>query len=166
MLIVFGGLPGTGKTTIARVLAVRMQAVYLRIDVIEQALRSANVLAADVGPAGYVVANALAESNLANGRDVVADCVNPVPESRLGWRAVATRAGTRLIEVEVICSDLQKHRRRVEQRVPDIGGLVMPTWQDVRTRHYVPWEEPHVEIDTAYLTPDEAVAVVEEEIGF
>ena len=161
MLIVFGGLPGTGKTTIARALAVRRGTVYLRIDVIEQALRSANVLAGDAGAAGYVVANALAGSNLANGRDVVADCVNPVPESRLGWRAAAARAGTRLIEVEVICSDLKEHRRRVEQRVSDIEGLVPPTWQDVRSRNYVPWEEPHVVIDTAYLTPEEAVAVVE-----
>jgi len=35
-----------------------------------------------IGPAGYFVANALAASNLANGVAVVADCVNPVEESR------------------------------------------------------------------------------------
>ncbi len=34
MLIVFSGLPGTGKTTIARELACRIGAIYLRIDVI------------------------------------------------------------------------------------------------------------------------------------
>ena len=61
-LVVFGGLPGTGKTTIAKDVARRTGAVYLRIDTIEQAVRSANVLAGDIGPAGYVVANGVAES--------------------------------------------------------------------------------------------------------
>lgn len=37
MLIVIGGLPGTGKTTLARLLASRIGAVHLRIDTIEQA---------------------------------------------------------------------------------------------------------------------------------
>ena len=40
MLVVFGGLPGTGKTTLARQVADRLGATYLRIDTIEQALRS------------------------------------------------------------------------------------------------------------------------------
>jgi predicted kinase len=60
MLIVLGGLPGTGKTTIARQVAKRCQTVYLRVDVIEQAIRNAGVLAGDVGPAGYMGAYALA----------------------------------------------------------------------------------------------------------
>lgn len=164
MLVVFGGLPGTGKTTIARGLAVRRAAVYLRIDVIEQAIRTSGVLH-EMGPAGYIVAHALAASNLANGQTVIADCVNPVPESRGGWRATATRARKKLIEVEVICSDLIEHRRRVEQRVSDIDGLVPPTWQDVLDRDYAPWPEPHVIIDTARLSPAEAVAIVERAMG-
>jgi len=63
MLIVFGGLPGTGKTTLARAFAQERLATYLRIDTIEQALRSSDVLAGDVGPAGYIVAYALAEAS-------------------------------------------------------------------------------------------------------
>jgi predicted kinase len=78
MLIVFGGLPGTGKTTLARAVAQERLATYLRIDTIEQALRSSDVLAGDVGPAGYIVAYALAEANLRLGRIVVADAVNPL----------------------------------------------------------------------------------------
>ena len=44
MLIAFAGLSGAGKTTIARILAQRLGAAYLRIDTIEQALRSSRVL--------------------------------------------------------------------------------------------------------------------------
>lgn len=161
MLVVVGGLPGTGKTTIARRLAARRSAAYLRIDAIEQAIRAAGALTDDIGPAGYLVANALAASNLANGLTVVADCVNPVRESREGWRSIAARAQTRIVEIEIICSDPVEHRRRIETREPDIDCLILPTWQDVLERDYVPWQEPHRVIDTARLPPDQAIAVIE-----
>lgn len=160
MLVVFGGLPGTGKTTISRGVAARRSATYLRIDVIEQAIRTSGV-PREVGPAGYAVANALAASNLANNHTVIADCVNPVRESREGWRATAAQARKPLIEVEVICSDPIEHRRRVERRVSEIEGLILPTWRDVLERDYAPWPEPHVIIDTAVLSPAEAIALVE-----
>ena len=39
MLIVLAGLPGTGKTTLARRLCERLAAFHLRIDTIEAALK-------------------------------------------------------------------------------------------------------------------------------
>ena len=165
MLIVFGGLPGTGKTTISRALAARQTAVYLRIDTIEQALRSAPVLAGDVGPAGYIVGNALAASNLVNGQTVIVDCVNPVRESRRGWQATAACANVPLIEVELVCSEAVEHRRRVEQRTSDIDGLALLSWQSVLERFYAPWPEPHLVIDTARLTPDQAIELIEQHMG-
>jgi predicted kinase len=161
MLIVFGGWPATGKTTIARKVAARWSATYLRIDVIEQAIRLSGLRAEDFGPAGYVVANALAASNLANGLAVVADSVNPVRETREGWRAAAASVGAKIVEIEVICSDPDEHRHRVEMRQSDIAGLVLPSWQDVLKRDYSPWDEADLVIDTAGCTPDQAVALIE-----
>ena len=160
MLIVFSGLPGTGKTTIARELARQTGAVYLRIDVIEQAIRKAGVLAGDVGASGYGVANALALSNLQVGHTVVADCVNPVRESREAWKAVAAAAKVVLLDILVTCSDREEHQRRVETRTGDIPGLIPPTWQSVLTHEYEAWESVPLEIDTALMTPEQAVTVV------
>ena len=157
-LVVFGGLPGTGKTTLSKALAQKLDAVYLRIDTIEQALRSCEVLKTDVGPAGYVVAYRLAEDNLRIGRVVVADSVNSLQVTRDAWLSVAEHASTNLAEVEVVCSDAAEHRRRIETRRSEIEKLKLPTWQDVIDREYEKWERPHIVIDTASNTVKETVA--------
>jgi predicted kinase len=157
-LIVFGGLPGTGKTTLARAVAEEHSATYLRIDTIEQVLRSSGVLAGeDVGPAGYLVAYALAESNLRMGRIVVTDSVNPLAVTRVAWRQVAATASSEIVEIEVVCSDITEHRRRVETRSVDVPGLVLPGWQDVVERDYEPWDGPRIVLDTATCTVAEAI---------
>lgn len=165
MLIAFGGLPGTGKTTVARELARRLGAVHVRLDTIEQAMRSCGVVKADVGPAGYVVAYGVAEDNLRIGRIVVADTVNPVQATRDAWLDVARRAGARVREVEVIWSDPVEHRHRVETRTADIEGHQLPTWQAVVERHYEGWDRPHVVVDTALLGVDEQVAALVDRLG-
>jgi predicted kinase len=160
MLITFGGLPGTGKTTLARQIARECDAVYLRIDTIEQALRAPDMLSAEVGPGGYLVAYALAEENLRLGRSVVADSVNPLAITRDRWRAIAAAANTRVLEIEVICSDVAEHRRRVETRTVDIPGLVAPTWRQVTAHPYEPWNRSRLVLDTAGRTTEATLADV------
>ncbi|WP_326544334.1 AAA family ATPase [Pseudorhodoferax sp.] len=159
MLIALGGLPGTGKSTVAREIARLHAATWLRIDVIEQALRTAQPQA-EVGAAGYAVAYALARANLALGQTVVADCVNPLGLTRAAWRAVAADAGVPVVEVELFCSDAAEHRRRVESRVADIAGLVQPNWAAVQQRAYERWTTPRLAIDTAQLGAAEAARTI------
>lgn len=165
MLIVFSGLPGTGKTTIAKALAGQSGAVYLRIDTIEQAIRDAGVLEQGVGSSGYQVANALALSNLLLGRTVVVDCVNPVAESRQAWRHTALSAGMPLVNIQVVCSDPHEHQRRVESRTSDIPGLTPPTWQSVLAHEYEPWAESPLTVDTACLSPHEALTMINAQLS-
>jgi len=160
MLIVFSGLPGTGKTTIAKDLVDTTGAVYLRIDTIEQAIRNSGALAHDVGRSGYMVAIELALSNLRLGHTVIADCVNPVAESRIAWSEAASKAGVPLVNIQVICSDKNEHRRRVETRQVDIPGLTPPNWQSVLEHEYEAWAEAPFCIDTALTSPTQAVAMV------
>jgi len=157
MLVVLSGLPGVGKTTIAREVARATDAVYVRIDSIEHALRSAGV---QVEGEGYAVAYAVAEDNLRLGRIVVADCVNPWPLTRSTWRSVAERAGVRAVDVEIVCSDADEHRRRVESRTADITGHTLPTWSEVVERDYRAWNGEQLVIDTARLNLEESVRTI------
>ena len=157
MLIVMSGLPGVGKTAVSRELARAIGAVHLRIDSIEQALRAAGL---PVEEEGYTVAHAVAADNLALGRTVIADCVNPWPLTREAWRAVAQRAGVRVVEVEMVCSDVQEHRRRVESREPDIPGHELPAWKDVVERDYRPWTSARLVIDTTGTDVTESVRIL------
>lgn len=159
-LIVLSGLPGTGKTTIARELVARVPSVYLRIDAIEHALKTASGRADDVGPAGYVVAYALARSNLALGMSVVADCVNPLLVTREAWRAVASETSSHLVEIEVVCSDVVEHRRRVESREADIAGFALPSWEAVLRHDYEAWGTSRLVIDSALVNANEAADLI------
>lgn len=149
MLVIFAGLPGTGKTTLAHELARRLDAVYLRIDRIERALAESDLKLHPAEDAGYQVGYVLAEDNLRLGRTVIADSVNPIAPTRDAWLRAAARAGRAGIEVEVICSDPAEHRRRVEERRSDIAGLKPPDWRSVAGRDYRPWERDRIVIDTA-----------------
>lgn len=161
MLIVLGGLPGVGKTTIARELARRLGAVHIRIDSIERAVRDSGVTVVSLDDAGYRVGYAIAEDNLRLGRIVIADSVNPLPVTRDAWFDVANRTRVTVAEVEVECSDEREHRRRVEQRQRDVPGSHGPTWEEVVSRDYRPWDRAHIVLDTAGRTVEQSVAMLQ-----
>ena len=148
-LIVFSGLSASGKSSIARALAQRTGAVWLRIDSIEQAIRDSGMVPGSLDDAGYRAAYAVAEDNLRLGHDVIGDSVNPWMLTRDAWRGVGMRAGARVMEVETVCSDEEEHRRRVEAREKEVTGLILPNWQAVIGRDYHAWDRDHVTVDTA-----------------
>ena len=138
LLVLFAGLPGSGKSVLSRGVADALGATYLRIDSIESAIVATLTPFKD-NPVGYVIAERVAGDQLVGGRDVVADAVNGVAAARDGWVALAARTGATLRFVEVRCSDAAEHRRRVESRQPEMPGQGVPTWDQVQHRRFEPW---------------------------
>jgi len=163
MLYIFSGLPGAGKTTLSSALARELQAAYLRVDVVEQAMRDAGTWGD--GPEGYFVCYAIASQNLRLGLDVVADTVNPIQATRQAWRNVADSLKAPFVEIEVICSDVCEHRHRIETRAADIPGFVLPTWEKVENRWYEVWDRDRIVIDTAHQTVNESLTLLYERLG-
>ncbi|MEL7394588.1 MAG: AAA family ATPase [Pseudomonadota bacterium] len=160
VLVSFSGLPGVGKTTIAKALCRRTSAVFLRVDVIESALRESILKIDPCEDAGYLAACGVARSNLLLGRNVIADTVNPVEASRKLWKSAAEAADATLFNIEVICSDTDMHRNRIETRTADIDGHPLPNWRRVQTRRYEPWENVDLRIDTAVSPVAQSVETI------
>ena len=165
MLILFGGLPGVGKTTVASAVAQSIGATYLRIDELIVILRNAGALTnGEVGPTAHFVAYGVARSNLLGGsKKVVADLMCGQAEERDRWAAIASDTGSNLIQMHIVCSDIDEHESRVQQRKADIEGLTLPSWAHVQRLNFEPWPEA-IRLDTAgkseRTTIDEAVGLL------
>ena len=154
-IYIFSGRPGSGKTTLAQLLARRIGAAHLQIDTIEQALR--DLCSVDVQGEGYRLAYRVASDILNAGVSVVADSCNPIELTRREWEQVARHADARYVNIEVVCSDPRKHREREETRATTIPGLRLPTWHEVETREHHDWTVERVVVDTSRRPEGECI---------
>ncbi|AJI45258.1 AAA family ATPase [Francisella tularensis subsp. novicida] len=146
-IYVFSGLPGVGKTTLAKALAQTISnIVYFRIDTVEYYLKKA--YPQEPTKQGYELVYYQAKENLELGKNVIIDCCNPISESRQLWNSLSQINNTKVINIEVTCSDTQAHQNRIEQRY-QLNTTKYPSWQDVLDRDYESWEDDIITIDTA-----------------
>ena len=143
-MIIFTGLPGTGKSTLAEQVARTVNAPAFNGDWLMGALKPAHAALATLERSQYVDAwfsllRTLVTRQLMLDQSAVVEDV--VSKSQLGlWRETAARFSARLFLIECICSDEAIHRARVENRTRGIPG-----W------HEVGWD--HVERMRAEVTP-------------
>lgn len=151
ILVVFAGLPGVGKSTLAARVGGALAAPVLPVEPIARTLAEHGVFGDTASHISYGSVARLAEVQLGNGLPVIVDAVNPIASARGLWRDVAEQAGVPLRVIEVCCGDEEEHRRRVERRRAEQAGSTAPTWEQtvVRRAEYQPYLGPRLVVDTS-----------------
>lgn len=164
-VVVFAGLPGTGKSTLADLVAARMNAPAFAGDWLMEALRPYGVFA-EMGRHAFLgiyhnLLDALIARQLALGQSAVVDCL---VTDRIAdhWARRARRHQARLYVVECVCSDRDLHRSRVEGRRRTIPGWHEDGWESVERirREFPPLSSADLTIDAVNPLPDNASLVM------
>src|SRR5947209_1395558 len=140
-LIVFTGLPGSGKSTIAEAIAAQLHFPVFSVDPIESSIiKSGIVKSWETGLAAYLISRDLAYEQLKLGLSVIIDAVNPVKEARDMWYELEKKQHAQLIIIACML-DERIHKKRIDHRVRNIHGIPEVTWEQVKNREYAPWED-------------------------
>ncbi len=152
-VIVFSGLPGTGKSSIAEAVALRLGIPVFAKDWLEAALLRCESKPAEnalpIGSAGYQLLTTLAERQLQLGQSVILDSVASTLSIRAEWRALAQAYQAGWCVIECICSDESLHRERLGVRERGIPGWHELDWSEVERvkAYYAPWDEQRLILD-------------------
>jgi predicted kinase len=155
-LIIFSGLPGAGKSTLAEAVAKTFGIPVFAKDWLEATLLRSELkpIHADksLGFAGYELLTILAERQLMLGQSVILDSVAASQTIRGTWHELAEQYGAHYRVIECICSDESLHQARLKERKRNIPGWHELEWSEVeRVRgYYFPWEGEHLVLDMIY----------------
>lgn len=153
-LIVFTGLPGTGKSSLAEAVGRALGIPVFAKDWLEAALVRSHLQPGgadqpNLGYASYELLTTLADRQLALGQSAILDSVASTEAIRASWRDLAARhqAAWRVIECQ--CSDVAVHQARLSGRQRGIPGWPELDWAEVVrvANYYVPWQEARLVVD-------------------
>ena len=154
-LIVFSGLPGTGKSTLAEAVGRYFGTPVFAKDWLEASLLQSGVKSTDenrsLGHAGYELLTVLAKRQLLLGQSVILDSVAATKTIRAEWRKLAKRYQADWRVIECICSDESLHQARLKIRRRRIPGWHELEWSEVERvkKYYAPWRVKRLTLDMA-----------------
>jgi predicted kinase len=152
-LIIFSGLPGTGKSLLAEAMGRALGIPVFAKDWLEATLIKSELVAANrnkpLGSAGYQLLTMLAERQFMLGQSAILDSVASTQSIRNTWSQLAEQYHTRWRVIECICSDETLHRLRLKQRNRQIPGWHELEWSEVERvkGYYAPWEGERLVLD-------------------
>jgi predicted kinase len=138
-LVIFSGLPGTGKSTLADRLARKLRWPLLRIDdVIGDVPEDAGIAFWD---SRVKILLDLVDTQLALGLDVVADSVF-MNMDRHHAQELARKYHARFLPIHVFVSDDKIWEERVTARYNELNDNKVATWERVQHQreHFREWE--------------------------
>ena len=162
-LYIFSGLPAVGKSTLAQLLSKHLRILYIRIDTVEQGLRDLCDL--DVEGEGYQLSYRIIQDNLLLGLSAISDSCNTEEFVRREWEKVATNAGAKFVNIEVVCTDQKEHELRAIKRKSTVANLKPPSWVQITNRVYEPWGSEVITIDTAGSSVDDSLKELLAKLG-
>ena len=165
-LIVFSGLPGTGKTSLAEAIGRQLGLPVFAKDWLEATLKRSQLgaeAAQHTGYAAYELLTTLAERQLMLGQSAILDSVLSIAKIREQWRALAQKYQAQWRVIECICSDENIHRQRLSQRQRGIPGWHELEWSEVERvkEYYAAWTEARLVIDTLRPHPENIREILE-----
>jgi predicted kinase len=168
-LVMLAGLPGTGKSTLARRLAEALPAVIIESDRVRQTLFDPPGYGAEESRRVHLVCHILMGWYLRHYYHVVYDATNLYEYHRQLVYRLAERSGARLVVAEVIASEdvvrqrLAPHRREPSSRenYSDADWDVYVTMR----RRAEPIRRQHLRLDTSQGDLDSAIQELRAAVG-
>jgi predicted kinase len=152
-LVIFSGLPGTGKSTLANRLARELRWPLLRIDdVVGDVPENAGM---DFWDSQVAILLGLAEAQLELGINVIVDSVF-MNTDRHHAQAIARKHQSNFRPIYTFLSDDQIWEERLTRRFNELNNPAVSTWEQVQHQrnHFRTWE-PDTALFIDALTPPE-----------
>lgn len=128
-LIVMRGYPGTGKSTIARMLAMTLRVPLIDRDVIRQTGVDTLGEIAEIGWLSYELMFAFAREQLKLGLSVVIDSPLTYYNTYVQAQQIANACGVPMLVVHCRCSE-ELQRRRLEGRKGKVADFQITSWEE------------------------------------
>jgi predicted kinase len=117
MLVLTTGLPGTGKSRVARFVGKELHAPVIDKDVIKSALLERGEEDWNrSGSLSYTIIRELAHELLKQGFDVVVDSPGHYARFQAAMVGIAEEEGSEIRVIQTVCSDDEERRRRFAKR--------------------------------------------------
>jgi predicted kinase len=128
-IIVIGGIPGTGKSTLANGLSMNLNIPVFSKDELEAAIARKGICSnKEMHGVGYELMATLAKNQITNGNSAIFDFIASRARVNDLWPQLLK---TDIKYIECVCSDEDVHKERIQSRKRNIESWYELAWEDV-----------------------------------